>query len=91
MRSKINDMILSTLIGFLAATLTTAGFVPQAVKTYKTRQTKDISLWMYIILITGIILWLIYGIFNTDWPIIIANSITLLLVIPILILKIIYK
>lgn len=75
----------------MAATLTTAGFIPQALKTYRTRQTKDISLWMYILLITGVALWLTYGILNTDWPVILANGVTLLLVIPILILKIIYK
>jgi MtN3 and saliva related transmembrane protein len=79
------------IIGFGAAFMTTVGFLPQFIKTFKTKQTKDISLWMYIILITGIILWLIYGIYKNDWPIIIANIITLTLVVPILILKIIYK
>jgi MtN3 and saliva related transmembrane protein len=79
------------IIGFGAAFMTTVGFLPQFIKTFKTKQTKDISLWMYIILITGIILWLIYGIYKNDWPIIVANIITLMLVIPILILKIIYK
>lgn len=76
------------IIGYMAAALTTAGFIPQVIKAYKTRQTKDISLWMYILLIVGIILWLIYGIFNRICPIIIANAVTLLLVIPILIFKI---
>ena len=71
----------------MAATLTTAGFVPQVVKVFKTRQTKDISLWMYVLMIVGITLWLIYGIFNGYWPIIIANAVTLLLVVPILVLK----
>ena len=84
-------MTIISIIGFMAATLTTAGFIPQALKTYRTRQTKDISLWMYILLITGVALWLTYGILNTDWPVILANGVTLLLVIPILILKIIYK
>jgi MtN3 and saliva related transmembrane protein len=73
--------------GYMAATLTTAGFVPQVIKAVKTKQTKDISLWMYILMIIGIILWLVYGIFNVYWPIIIANAVTLLLVVPILILK----
>jgi MtN3 and saliva related transmembrane protein len=80
-----------SFVGYCAAFMTTVGFVPQFIKAFKTKQTKDISLWMYIILITGIILWLVYGIFKTDWPIIIANSVTLLLVIPILILKLIFK
>jgi MtN3 and saliva related transmembrane protein len=80
-----------SVIGYCAAFMTTVGFFPQFIKAFKTRQTKDISMWMYIILITGIILWLIYGIYKNDWPIILANIITLMLVIPILILKIIYK
>ena len=84
-------MNIISLLGFCAATLTTIGFVPQFIKAVKTKQTKDISLWMYIILITGIILWLLYGIFKNDWPIIIANVVTLLLAIPILVLKIIFK
>ncbi|MDP4207933.1 MAG: SemiSWEET transporter [Bacteroidota bacterium] len=75
-------------IGYLAAIITTAGFVPQTVKAIKTRQTKDISLWMYIILLVGIILWLLYGIFTDSWPIILANGVTILLVIPVLVLKI---
>jgi MtN3 and saliva related transmembrane protein len=80
-----------SIIGYCAAFMTTLGFLPQFIKVARTKQTKDISLWMYIILITGVILWLIYGIFKIDWPIIVANIITLTLVIPILILKIIYK
>ena len=79
------------IIGYMAAAITTAGFVPQVLMAYKTRQTKDISLWMYILLVVGFILWLIYGIFNCIWPIIIANTVTLTLVIPILILKVFEK
>ena len=80
-----------SIMGFCAAFLTTVGFVPQFIKVVKTRKTTDISLWMYVILITGIVLWLIYGLLKNDWPIIIANIVTLLLVIPILIYKIIFK
>jgi len=75
----------------MAASLTTAAFIPQAVKTLRTRQTTGISLWMYIILSLGILLWLMYGVFSNDWPIILANGITILLVIPILLIKIIHK
>ena len=84
-------MNIVNVIGFMAATITTVGFVPQTIKAIKTKQTKDISLWMYIILAIGILLWLTYGIFNHDWPIILANSITFVLVIPVLVLKIKYK
>jgi len=58
---KIN-MNWITVIGYCAAFMTTVGFFPQFLKTVKTKKTKDISLWMYVILITGIILWLVYGI-----------------------------
>jgi MtN3 and saliva related transmembrane protein len=84
-------MIYAQVIGFIAATMTTVGFVPQALKIFKTRQTKDISLWMYVLFGTGVTMWLIYGIIKHDWPIILANLVTLMLVIPILIFKIIYK
>lgn len=80
-----------SIIGFLAAILTTAAYIPQAYKTIKTRQTKDISLWMYVMMATGIVLWLFYGLLRTDWPIILANCVTILLVIPILIIKILRK
>lgn len=80
-----------SVIGFLAATFTTVAFIPQAVKTIRTKQTQDISFWMYIILIIGILLWLTYGIYQRDWPIILANSVTFVLVVPILVLKIIHK
>ena len=80
-----------SIIGFGAATLTTAAYVPQAIKTIKTKQTKDISLWMYVMMLLGILLWLTYGVYHKDWPIILANCITSLLVITILAIKIIHK
>ena len=80
-----------TLLGLVAATLTTASFLPQAIKTIKTRHTKDLSLGMYVLLTTGASLWLIYGILIKDLPIILANGITLIFIITILILIIKYK
>lgn len=80
-----------SVIGFLAATITTAGFLPQTIKTMKTKHAKDISLWMYVILAVGIILWLIYGICTLDWPIIFANGVTFILVLPVLYIKILNK
>jgi MtN3 and saliva related transmembrane protein len=68
---------LEDIIGAIAATLTTVSFVPQVVKVLKTRHTKDVSLAMYIILFTGIVLWLVYGIMIERWPMIIANIVTL--------------
>ena len=79
------------LIGFTAATLTTLAFVPQALKSYKEKSTKDISLVMYVVMFTGVILWLLYGIHLNSTPIIIANAITALFNLSIIILKMKHK
>jgi MtN3 and saliva related transmembrane protein len=60
-------------IGILAGILTTSSFLPQICKIVKTRKVRDISLFMYLIFATGITLWLIYGIFLGEIPIILAN------------------
>jgi MtN3 and saliva related transmembrane protein len=72
-------MINPDLIGGLAATLTTISFVPQAWQVWRTRHTADISLGMYALFTSGVAFWLFYGILLNAWPVIIANSITLLL------------
>jgi MtN3 and saliva related transmembrane protein len=74
-------------IGGIAATLTTCSFIPQVWRVWKTRHTKDISLLMYTLFTVGVALWLVYGILLGVWPIIIANSITLLLAGTVLVLK----
>ena len=74
-------------LDYLAAFCTTIAFIPQAVKVYKTKHTKDISLGMFSLLIVGFILWLWYGILLTSYPIILANSVTLIIAIYILITK----
>jgi MtN3 and saliva related transmembrane protein len=84
-------MTLINITGMLAAVLTTVSFVPQALKTLKTRRTHDISLVMYLLFGLGVLMWLIYGIQINSMPIIFANAITLCLIIPILIMKLIYK
>ena len=66
-------------IGYLAATLTTASFVPQAWLTFKTRDVRGISLAMYSAFTAVVAMWLAYGILISAWPIVIANTITLLL------------
>lgn len=76
-----------TVVGFIAAGLTTFSFLPQALKTLKSKHTKDISLGMYAMFTTGIGLWLVYGLLLMDWPIILANIVTLALAGVILILK----
>lgn len=80
-----------TIIGFIAASLTTASFLPQAIKVIKTRNTKDISLLMYLMFNTGVLLWLAYGILIKDFPLIIANFIALAFTGTILVMKIRYK
>jgi MtN3 and saliva related transmembrane protein len=77
-----------TIIGLLAAAGTTSSFIPQVVKTLRSKETKDISLLMYVILCAGISLWLVYGLFLMDWPLILANTITLILAAPIMVMKI---
>jgi MtN3 and saliva related transmembrane protein len=79
------------LIGYLAAILTTIAFLPQVLRVVVTKKTRDISRNMYIILTTGVFLWLVYGFIKSDLPIILANSITLLFTITILILKVTAK
>jgi len=79
-----------TVIGFIAATITTIAFIPQIIQIWKTKSTKDISLKMYAILCTGVFLWLIYGIMILSWPIIVANAVVLSLSLIIIIFKIKY-
>ncbi|GAA5161847.1 SemiSWEET transporter [Viridibacterium curvum] len=78
---------LNDLIGFAAASLTTAAFVPQAWLTWKTRSAKGVSLGMYSVFVTGVALWLIYGLQIGALPVVIANAITLALASFILIMK----
>ena len=81
-------MILMTeIIGYVAATLTTVSFLPQAILTIKTKDTDSLSLGMYSLFTLGVFCWLIYGISISDKAIIFANSITFLLAASILSFK----
>ena len=84
-------MKITTLIGLLAATLTTLSFVPQVVKTWKMKETRDISLSMFLILGIGIILWTIYGFMIQDLPVILANCVSFVFIAIIIFLKVRYK
>jgi MtN3 and saliva related transmembrane protein len=77
-----------TWIGMAAALLTTAAYAPQAIKVWRSRSTKDISLAMFTMMVTGIALWLLYGILINDVPLILANAVTLLFASAILVAKI---
>ena len=77
----------STLIGSVAALCTTMAFVPQVVHSFRTRDLSGISLPMYTIFTTGVALWLLYGYVKQDWPIMLANAVTLCLAGSVLMLK----
>lgn len=78
----------SDIIGYIAAFLTTLSFVPQAFQSWKTRDLSGISLTMYSMFSLGVLGWLGYGVMINSWPIILANSITLILACIVLYLKI---
>ena len=80
-----------TILGLFAAFFTTASYVPQAIKTIRSKDTKDIALSMYIMLCIGGLLWLIYGIYSKNWPIMISKGIYLLFSCIILIFTIKFK
>jgi MtN3 and saliva related transmembrane protein len=74
-------------LGIVAATLTTLSFLPQAIKCITTKQTRDLSLGSQFLLLVGNIMWLIYGVYITSWPLIGANVVTIALVGIILVTK----
>jgi len=78
------------LIGFAAATCTTVAYAPQAIKVWKTRSTGDISLGMFLVMVLGLALWLIYGLLSGDAPLIASNAVTMLLAGGILVMKLRY-
>ena len=90
LKIKMLNFILK-YIGFFAAFCTTIAFLPQAVKVWKTKSTKDISLHMFVIFTIGVFSWLVYGIIISDLPVILANAVTLILSLFILVCKLIYK
>lgn len=79
------------LVGYLAATLTTCSFVPQAWHTFRTRDVSGISLGMYSVFTCGIALWLAYGLLLGAWPIVMANAITMALSLAIVAMKLRYR
>lgn len=83
----LHDLHFQAWVGFVAATLTTSAFVPQAVMILRTRNVAGISASMYWAFTAGVALWLAYGLTLQAWPLIIANSITLVLSSTILVTK----
>jgi MtN3 and saliva related transmembrane protein len=77
-------------VGFVAAALTTFSFIPQAIRTIRTKETHGISLGMYVMFTVGIAFWLVYGLVLMSWPMILSNVVTLMLSGTILALNIRY-
>ena len=84
-------MTFITLLGLCAAFCTSASFLPQAIKTIKTKDTSGISVYMYSLFVFGTLLWFLYGLFSSNMPIYIANGFTLIFSLIILGYKIRYK
>ncbi len=79
------------ILGLIAAVFTTSSFFPQVYKAWNEKSTKGISLTMYIAFLIGIILWLIYGYYINSLSMIVANTVTLFLVLLVIVLKLKYK
>ena len=77
-------------VSAIAAILTTAAFVPQALHIIRHKETKAISLLMYVAFASGVALWLVFGVMIWNWPMIVANAITLMLTLAIVGMKLRY-
>lgn len=76
------------IIGLVAAVLTTSSFIPQVIKTKKTKSVENLSLSMYLTMFTGVALWLIYGLYINSVAVILANAVTAILTLMLLNYKI---
>jgi MtN3 and saliva related transmembrane protein len=81
----------ATLIGYFAGFFTTIAFVPQVLKTWKSKSASDLSLWMFLVFSLGVLCWLIYGILLVEVPIVFWNTVTLILALALLIMKLKFK
>ena len=76
-----------TLLGYAAGAITTGSFLPQVYKTYTSKSVEDLSYWMLLLMLTGLTLWLLYGIELEELPIILTNAITGGLVLSLIVMK----
>ena len=83
-------MSIEILVSAVAATLTTAAFVPQAMHIIRYKETRAISLFMYVSFATSVALWLVFGAMIGNWPIMVSNAITLMLALAIIAMKLKY-
>jgi len=84
-------MNIVTSIGLVAGAITSLAAVPQVVRTYRTRHARDLSIWQPVLLVIGMLLWLIYGIFLRDLPLILANAFSILCYALLIFMKIYFK
>jgi MtN3 and saliva related transmembrane protein len=79
------------LLGLAAGTLTTCAFIPQVLRIWRTRSARDISLVMFLLFSLGVLLWIIYGVAIASTPVIVANGVTLVLALAILLMKLYFR
>ena len=79
------------IIGFIAGILTTVAVLPQLIKSWKTKKVMDISPFMFVLLLGGVGMWVVYGIVKNDYPIILTNGISFLLNLSMLVLMLLYQ
>jgi MtN3 and saliva related transmembrane protein len=91
LRGRLNSMNAISVLGLVAGSFTTIAFLPQVIKTWKTRSAKDLSLGMFSIFTIGVGMWLAYGILINDLPVIMANVVTLILASTLLFFKLKWK
>lgn len=77
----------TTLVGYFAGFLTTVAFVPQVLKTWKSKSASDLSVGMFSVFSVGVLCWLIYGILLAEVPMILWNAVTLILALALLVMK----
>lgn len=82
---------MNEMIGYLAAATTTLSFFPQVLKAWRSRSLKDVSLGMYVLISAGLFFWTVYGIQIRSYPVILANSLTLVQTLLILTAKLLFR
>ena len=80
-----------TILGLVAGALTTLAFLPQVIKTWRSRSAGDLSLMMFLVFSAGVCLWLAYGLLIGDLPLIVANVVTLALIATLLFFKLRFR
>ncbi len=88
---QTNFSISSDFLGYMAAALTSIAFVPQVIRTWRTKKGDDVSIWMLMLFISGLLFWIVYAIQIDSIPVLIANIITFTLNISILLLKLYFS